>query len=161
MIEGPERGDAATSTRRAPSRNNYNRGHLCRMAHMKRLLIALVGSLVVLSAHAADARGTIVDKPVVELARLLQARLPALSVDGMLEAEREAHGWVFNVRVKSDQGGADEVQVIVRESSNSSSELRVQGVRIDSNLFTSKRGVNAALTAEWTDKILKLVEKVE
>lgn len=128
---------------------------------MKRLLIALVGSLVVLSAHAADARGTIVDKPVTELARLLQARLPALSVDGMLEAAREAHGWVFNVRVKSDQGGADEVQVIVREAADSRSEVRVQGVRIDSNLFTSKRGVNAALTAEWTEKIQKLVAKVE
>jgi hypothetical protein len=128
---------------------------------MKRLLIALVGSLVVLSTPAADARGTVVDKPIIELARLLQARLPSLSVDGMLEAEREGHGWVFNVRVKSDQDGADEVQVIVRESSDSSSELRVQGVRIDSNLFTSKRGVNAALTAEWTDKILKLVQQAD
>jgi hypothetical protein len=65
------------------------------------------------------------------------------------------------VRVKSDQGGADEVQIIVRESAEQRSELRVQGVHIDSNLLTSKRGVNAALTAEWTDKILKLVEKAE
>jgi hypothetical protein len=37
----------------------------------------------------------------------------------------------------------------------------VQGVRIESNLFTSKRGVNAALTAEWTDRILKLVGKAD
>src|SRR5690349_10214630 len=81
VIDGRERGDMVKSTRRAPSRNNYNRGRLCRMAHMKRLLIALVGSLVVLSAHAADARGTVVGKPLAELARLLQARLPALSVD--------------------------------------------------------------------------------
>jgi hypothetical protein len=131
------------------------------MAHMKRLLIALVGSLAVFSAYAADARGTVVEQEYTQLARLLQARLPSLSVDGMLEAEREAHGWVFNVRVKADQSGADEVQVIVREAPGSRSEIRVQGVRIDSNLFTSKRGVNAALTAEWTDKILKLVEKVE
>jgi hypothetical protein len=128
---------------------------------MKKLLIALVGTLVALSAYAAEARGTVVDKPINELARLLQARLPTLSVDGMLEAERQAHSWIFNVRVKSDQGGADEVQVIVRENSSSNSELRVQGVRIDSNLFTSKRGINAALTEEWTDKILKLVEKAD
>jgi len=51
--------------------------------------------------------------------------------------------------------------LIVRESAEQHSELRVQGVHIDSNLLTSKRGVNATLTAEWTDKILKLVEKAE
>lgn len=128
---------------------------------MKRLLIVLMGSLAALSAHAADARFTVVDKPITELAKMLQEKLPTLSTDGMLEAERQSHGWVFNVRVKSDQGGADEVQVIVRESSASSSELRVQGVHIDSNLLTSKRGVNATLTAEWTDKILKLVGKAD
>ncbi|HEX6396747.1 MAG TPA: hypothetical protein VFZ95_04940 [Steroidobacteraceae bacterium] len=126
---------------------------------MKKLLIALVGSLIAFSAFAAEPRGTIVDQDLPALARLLQSRLPALSVDGMLEAERQAHGWVFNVRVKADQGGADEVQVIVREAPDKRSELRVQGVRIDSNLFTSKRGVNAALTSEWTDKILELVGK--
>jgi|SRR5690349_5626153 len=123
---------------------------------MKKLLF--LSALVAFSAFAADPRGTVVDREMPALARLLQSRLPALSVDGMLEAEREAHGWVFNVRVKADQGGADEVQVIVRESADQRSELRVQGVRIDSNLFTSKRGVNAALTSEWTDRILKLVE---
>jgi hypothetical protein len=127
---------------------------------MKRLLIALVGSLVVLSAHAADARGTIVDKPVTELARLLQARLPALSVDGMLEAEREAHGWVFNVRVKSDQGGGrgagDRARVLEFEQRPASAGRahRQQPVHVEAR-------VNAALTAEWTDKILKLVDKVE
>jgi hypothetical protein len=55
-------------------------------------------------------------------------------------------------------GRRDEVQIIVRESADQHSELRVQGVHIDSNLLTSKRGVNAALTAEWTDKILKWSE---
>lgn len=128
---------------------------------MKTLLVALVGSLFALSTFAADPRGTLVDRDMPALARLLQARLPSLSVDGMLEAEREAHGWVFNVRVKADQGGADEVQVIVREAADQRSELRVQGVRIDSNLFTSKRGVNAALTTEWTGKILELVGKAD
>jgi hypothetical protein len=128
---------------------------------MKKLLIALVGSLLAIPAFAADPRGTVVDRDMPALARLLQSRLPALSVDGMLVAEREAHGWVFNVRVKADQGGADEVQVIVREAADKHSELRVQGVRIDSNLFTSKRGVNAALTSEWTDRILKLVAQAD
>ena len=128
---------------------------------MKHFPVALVGSLLAVCAFAADPRGTVIDRDLPTVARQLQARLPALSVDGMLEAEREAHGWVFNVRVKSDSSGADEVQVIVREAGNQRSELRVQGVRIDSNLFTSKRGVNAALTSEWTDRILKLVEKTE
>jgi hypothetical protein len=129
------------------------------MARMKKLLIVLFASMVAFSADAADARGTVVNQEITQLAKLLQAQLPSLSVDGMLEAERQAHGWVFNVRVKADPNGADEVQVIVHETSPSQSEIRVQGVRIDSNLFTSKRGVNAALTAEWTDRILKLVEK--
>jgi hypothetical protein len=128
---------------------------------MKKLLIVLLGSLAAFSAYAADARGTMVNQQITQLARMLQARLPPLSVDGMLEAERQAHGWVFNVRVKADQGGADEVQVIVHETSAAQSEIRVQGVRIDSNLFTSKRGVNAALTTEWTDRILKLVEQAD
>ena len=125
---------------------------------MTKLLIALVASLLASQACAADARTRVVDREITELAKLLQARLPSLSLDGMLEAEREAHGWNFEIRVRSDQGGADEVQVIVREAADHKSELRVQGVHIDSNLLTSKRGVNAGLTAEWTDKILKLVE---
>jgi len=128
---------------------------------MKKLLLASIGSLFAFSAAAADSRATVVDKPMTELARLLQARLPPLSVDGMVEAERESRGWNFSVRVKSDQGGADEVQVIVRESADQRSELRVQGVHIDSNLLTSKRGVNSALTAEWTDRILKLVQQAQ
>jgi hypothetical protein len=126
---------------------------------MKRLLLAFAASLALCSATAAEPRGAIIDREITQLARLLQARLPSLATDGMLEAERQGRGWTFNVRVKADQGGADEVQVIVRPASDSSSELRVQGVRIDSNLFTSKRGINSALTAEWTDRILALVGK--
>ncbi len=128
------------------------------MARVKKLLIVLLGSLLAFSAYAADARATVVNQEITQLAKVLQARLPSLSMDGMVEAERQAHGWNFSIRVRSDQGGADEVQVIVREAADKHSELRVQGVHIDSNLLTSKRGVNAALTAEWTDRILKLVE---
>jgi len=131
------------------------------MARVKKLLIVLLGSLLAFSAYAADARATVVNQEITQLAKVLQARLSSLSMDGMVEAERQAHGWNFSIRVRSDQGGADEVQVIVREAADKHSELRVQGVHIDSNLLTSKRGVNAALTAEWTDKILKLVEKAE
>jgi hypothetical protein len=123
---------------------------------MKKLLLVLC--LTALAAHAADQRFTPVDKEITELAKLLQARLPTLAVDGMCEVERNAHGWTFTARVKSEQGGADEVQVIIHEAPGSKSELRVQGVRVDNNLFTSKQGVNAALTAEWHDKILKLVQ---
>ena len=126
---------------------------------MKTLLIALAVSLLGFSAQAADPRATVIDQDITELSRLLQTRLPTLAVDGMLEAERQARGWNFEIRVRSDQGGADEVQVIVREAGDERSELRVQGVHIDSNLLTSKRAVNAELTAAWTDRILKLVQK--
>ncbi len=129
---------------------------------MKKLQIVLFGvlfsCLATISAHAADQRFSPVDKEITELAKLLQARLPPLTVDGMCEVERNSHGWTFTARVRSDQGGADEVQVIIHEAPGSKSELRVQGVRVDNNLFTSKQAVNAALTAEWTDKIRKLVE---
>ena len=128
------------------------------MARVKKLLIVLLGSLLAFSAYAADARATVVNQEITQLAKVLQARLSSLSMDGMVEAERQAHGWNFSIRVRSDQGGADEVQVIVREAADKHSELRVQGVHIDSNLLTSKRGVNATLTAEWTDRIRKLVE---
>ena len=128
---------------------------------MKKLLIVLLGSLAAFSAHAADARGTVVNQEITHLARILQSRLPSLSVDGLLEAERQAHGWVFRLRVKSDAGGADEVQVIVHDTPDGRSELRVQGVRVDNNLFTSKRSANDALTTEWTDRILKLAEKTD
>jgi len=126
---------------------------------MKKLLLVLC--LAAFAAQAADQRFTPVDRDVTQLAKLLQARLPALAADGMCEVERNSHGWTFTVRVRSDQGGADEVQVIIHEAPGSKSEMRVQGVRVDNNLFTSKQGVNAALTAEWTDKILKLVEKAD
>jgi hypothetical protein len=128
------------------------------MARVKKLLIVLLGPLLAFCAYAADARATVVNQEITQLAKVLQARLPSLSMDGMVEAERQARGWNFSIRVRSDQGGADEVQVIVREAADKHSELRVQGVHIDSNLLTSQRGVNAALTAEWTEKILKLVE---
>jgi len=126
---------------------------------MKKLLLVLC--LAAFAAQAADQRFTPVDRDVTQLAKLLQARLPALAADGMCEVERNSHGWTFTARVRSDQGGADEVQVIIHEAPGSKSEMRVQGVRVDNNLFTSKQGVNAALTAEWTDKILKLVEKAD
>ena len=128
---------------------------------MKKLLIVLIGCLAAFSAYASDARGTPVDQEITRLAKLLQARLPSLAADGMCEAEREAHGWNFMIRVKSDQGGSDEVQVIVREAANSRSELRVQAVRVESSLITSSRKVNAALTGEWTERVLKLVEKAD
>lgn len=124
---------------------------------MKKLLIVL-GCLMAFAAQASDQRFTPVDQEITALAKLLQARLPTLAVDGMCEVERNAHGWTFTARVRADQGGADEVQVIIHEAAGSKSELRVQGVRVDNNLFTSKQGVNAALTAEWTDKIMKLVQ---
>lgn len=128
---------------------------------MKKLLIALVGSLAFVTVHAAESRGTVVDQEITHLAKLLQARLPALAIDGMCEAERESRGWNFSIRVQSDQGGSDDVQVIVRESAGSRSELRVQAVRVESNLLTSKRSVNAALGGEWAGRILKLVEKAD
>ncbi len=123
---------------------------------MKKLLFVLC--LTAFAAHAADQRFTPVDREITELAKLLQARLPTLAADGMCEVERNSHGWTFTARVKSDNGGADEVQVIIHEAPGSKSEMRVQGVRVDNNLFTSKQGINAALTAEWNDKILKLVQ---
>ena len=123
---------------------------------MKKLLLVLC--LAAISAQASDQRFTPVDKEITQLAKLLQARLPALAVDGMCEVERNSHGWTFTARVRSDQGGADEVQVIIHEAPGSKSELRVQGVRVDNNLFTSKQGVNAALTAEWTGKIQELLK---
>jgi len=126
---------------------------------MTKLLIVLLGCLVAFAAPAVEPRGVVLERDIVELSRTLQARLPTLAVDGMLEAEREAHGWNFVVRVKSDQGGSDNVQVMVRESGAGRSDLRVQGVRVETSLLTSKRAVNAALTAEWTERILKLVEK--
>jgi hypothetical protein len=128
---------------------------------MKKLLIACIGCLAVLAAHAAETRGAVLDRDMNALAKLLQARLPALAADGMCEAERQAHGWDFVIRVQSDKGGADDVQVIVREVSGARSELRVQAVRVESSLLTSKRSVNAALTDEWTQRILKLVEKAD
>jgi hypothetical protein len=129
------------------------------MAHMKKLLLVLF--MVAGTVHAADPRATVVDKEITELARLLQSRLPALAMDGLCEAERESKGWDFSIRVKSDQGGSDEVQVIVRDAGGARSELRVQAVRVENSLLTSKRMVIAGLTGEWTDRILKLVDEAK
>ena len=126
---------------------------------MKKLLLILC--LAASSVYAAEPHGTVVDKEITQLAKLLQSRLPSLAMDGMCEAERESHGWNFTFRVQSDQGGADDVQVIVREAAGSRSELRVQAVRVEASLITSSRKVNPTLTGEWTDRILKLVEKAE
>jgi hypothetical protein len=124
---------------------------------MKYLLAPILGFLLVLSAHAAPPRGVPVERDVLSLARLLQARLPPLAVDGMCEVERQENGWIFGIRVKSEEAASQLVQVFVRASSDSRSELRVQGVRVESSLLTSRRAADPELSKEWTDRILALI----
>jgi len=111
-----------------------------------------------LAALAADQHGVVIEKPVDVAARTLLAKLPALASDGMCEAERESNGWNFQFRIKSDPANAQEVQVMLRASGDSKSELRVQGVKIQNMLLTSRRSADPALTQEWTERIRKLIE---
>jgi hypothetical protein len=123
---------------------------------MRKLLAAITG-LVALTAQASDIHGTPVDRPVDEIARTLQANIPALAMDGMCEVSREANGWNFSFRVKADKTSSDEVQVLVRATAAAKSEVRVQGVKIEGGFISSKRKVDSVLTQEWSDRILKLV----
>jgi hypothetical protein len=124
---------------------------------MKYLVASLLGLLFVLSAHAAPPRGVPVERDLPSLAKLLQARLPPLADDGMCEVERQDNGWKFGIRVKSEGAASQLLQVFVRGISDSQSELRVQGVRIESSLLTSKRTADPELSQEWTGRILALV----
>lgn len=123
---------------------------------MRKLLAAITG-LVALAAQAGDIHGTPVDRPVDEVARTLQANLPALAMDGMCEVSRETNGWNFSFRVKAEKTSAEEVQVLVRATAAAKSEVRVQGVKVEGGFISSKQKVDAALTQEWSDRILKLV----
>lgn len=125
---------------------------------MKCLIAAILGFLMVLSANAAPPRGTPVERDVLSLAKLLQARLPPLAEDGMCEVERTDNGWTFGIRVKSDGAASQLLQVFVRATSDSRSELRVQGVRVESSLITSRRIADPELSNQWTDRILELVK---
>ena len=125
---------------------------------MKSLFAIVLGSLAVLSAQAAPPRGTPVERDVLSVAKILQARLPPLAEDGMCEVERQDHGWVFGIRVNSGAAGSQLLQVYVRATSESRSELRVQGVRIESGLITSKRSADPELSKQWTDRLLELVK---
>ena len=125
---------------------------------MKKLFAAL-GLLALAGAHAGDIHGTPVDRPVDEIAHTLQASIPALAMDGMCEVSCESNGWNFEFRVKSDKTSSDEVQVLVRATAASKSEIRVQGVKIEGSLISTKRKVDAQLTQEWSERILKLVNK--
>ncbi len=124
---------------------------------MKYLFAAILGFLIVVSANAAPPRGTPVERDVLSLAKILQARLPPLAEDGICEVERQDNGWNFAIRVKSDGTKSQLLQVFVRASSDSRSELRVQGVRVESSLITSKRTADPQLSKEWTDRILELI----
>jgi hypothetical protein len=124
---------------------------------MKNLLAVILAFLAVVSAHAAPPRGEQIDRDVLSLAKILQARLPPLADDGMCEVERRDNGWSFVIRVKSEQDQAHLVQVFIRATSESRSELRVQGVRVESSLITSRRIADPELSAQWTGRILALV----
>jgi hypothetical protein len=124
---------------------------------MKYLIAPILGFLFVLSANAAPPRVVPVERDVLSLAKVLQARLPTLAEDGMCEVERQDNGWSFAIRVKSDRTGSQMLQVFVRASSDSRSELRVQGVRVESSLLTSRRVADPELSKEWTDRVLALV----
>jgi len=127
---------------------------------MKSLLIALLGMSAILSAHAAGPRGGIpIDRDVEVLARTLQAKLPALAMDGMCEVEREATGWNFVFRVAVNKTSSQDVQVFIRMAQAHTSELRVQGIRVEGSLVGSKRSADPELSREWTDRILKLVNE--
>jgi hypothetical protein len=126
---------------------------------MRRLFTTIIlGSLAVLSAHAAPPRGIPVERDLLSVAKILQARLPPLADDGMCEVERQDTGWVFGIRVNSGATGSQLLQVYVRATSDSRTELRVQGVRIESGLITSKRSPDPELSKQWTDRILELVK---
>ena len=126
---------------------------------MKTTLIACLLGILVASANAADPAGVVLEKEVAALARVLQARLPALALDGMCEVERQGNGWDFSFRVKELKDSADEVQVIVRSISATQSELRVRGVKVFTSLITSRRSADPALSKEWTERVVKLVEE--
>ncbi len=125
---------------------------------MKSLFAIILGSLAVLSAHAAPPRGTPIERDVLSVAKILQARLPPLAEDGMCEVERTDNGWTFGIRVKSDGTASHLLQVFVRASSDSRSELRVQGVRVERSLITSRRIADPELSSQWTDRILELLK---
>jgi hypothetical protein len=129
------------------------------MSSVRRLILACAAVLSLSGAHAADKGGTPVERPVLEVAQMLQAKLPALAQDGMCEVSREGNGWNFEIRVGSDQSSDEQVQVILRAAGDARSELRVQGVHVQSSLITSARKVDPALTKEWSDRILALVAK--
>jgi hypothetical protein len=126
---------------------------------MKKLLPVVLVFSAALSANAAAPRGVPVGRDVQVLAKTLQAKLPALAVDGMCEVERQANGWNFTFRVSFDKISAQEVQVLIRMAQAHTSELRVQGVRVEGSLVGSKRNADPELTKEWTDRILKLIDE--
>ncbi len=125
---------------------------------MKQLLIATL-AILSLSANAADSRYVAIQRDVLVLAKILQAKLPPLAADGMCEVERQGTGWNFTFRVKADKSTAQDVQVILRSTSATASELRVQGVLVEGSLVGSKRSADPALSKEWTSRILKLLEE--
>ena len=111
---------------------------------MKNLAALILGFLAILPANAAPPRGVLVERDVSSLAKILQARLPSLAEDGMCEVERQDNGWDFVIRVKPADNGARLLQVNVRATADSRSEIRVQGVRVESSLITSKRSAPRA-----------------
>ncbi len=125
---------------------------------MQYLLAVIVGCFA-LTAQAGELHGTPVDRPVDEIARTLQANIPALAMDGLCEVSRETNGWNFSFRVTADKSSSEEVQVLVRATAAAKSEVRVQGVKIEGSFISSKHKVDAALTQQWSERILKLVEK--
>jgi hypothetical protein len=116
--------------------------------------VVLMGGVV--GAFAGDSP-ILVNKPFVVVARLLERELPAMSMDGLFEANRKEVTWELKFLTARNKISVDEVTVVVRQKTALSSEVIVEAAKITGGLIGSKRKVSAEASAEWSERIRDLV----
>lgn len=97
----------------------------------------------------ANAESFLAKKPWEQSAIALQKELPAVSCDGLFQAQRKNASMRYSFFTKYDKTWAEEVHISVMQKSTLSSEVKVQAYKVSGGLiFSGLRGfVWVAFTA--------------
>ena len=87
------------------------------------------------------------------LARKMQARLPGMAVDGLVEARRKDGDWNYVFYTRLGKIVCDQVQVGIRVQNAYQSLVTVKAIRVDGGFFWSSTNALPEETLEWDRKI--------
>jgi hypothetical protein len=87
------------------------------------------------------------------LARRLQASLPDLAIDKLVEARRHESGWEFRLRVAVSKLSVDELRVHLVQSGTHDANVRIELVRIEGGILWKTETAQERVPVELGDRV--------